>query len=124
VKLSKIIFLITFIAVSLVCTKANAVGNFTKVLRCTPVASHNLSSQQDKKTSLNQAISIESFFLKTSTQSSATSRIEERDFLGALFLSFFSFARTRKTFGNLINKFQLLFVPHALKIIFPYHHFW
>ena len=123
-KLSKIIFSLIFIAVTLICSKAFAIDNFIKDLRSTTLESQGLSNGQNKKASLNRAISVESFFLKTSTQSSVTSRIEERNFLDALFLSFFSYKRIRKTCGNLNDNLHLQLVPHALKLIYPHHHFW
>lgn len=124
VKLLKTIFSFALILVSLVCSKAFANNIFISNAYTITSASPNLSVDRNKKASLKKAVSIESFFLKSSAQSSVTPRIEERCFTDALFLSFFSYKRVTKTCGNLNDNLQLQFVPFALKLIYPHHHFW
>lgn len=107
------------------CNKAIVFGNFSNAyVKSANSVRLTIDKGQDKKAALNKSISNASFYLKTSTQTSVTSRIEERIFLDALFLSYFLNETIRNACGKLPDIFRLRFVPHALIIIYPHHHFW
>jgi hypothetical protein len=124
VKISKLIFYFSIIAVTLFYSEASATDQIRKAGLISASAENQASViVKNKAASFNQALPKERVSLETSTQTTVTARIEERNFLNGLFLSFSSFNRT-VSIDHLTDTFQLVFVPHALKIIYPHHYFW
>jgi hypothetical protein len=124
VKLSKIIFSLALITIGLFFSKAIVFDNFKKLhLQYADAESLVIGDAEAIKSTLNQSVPAASFYLKTPTHSSVTSRIEDRDFLESLFRSFF-YNKVRNAGARLNNIYHLQFIPHALKIIYPHHHFW
>ncbi|MEJ8820401.1 hypothetical protein [Lacibacter sp. H407] len=123
-KISKLIFYFSIIAVTLFYSEASTTDQIRKVGLISASAENQASViVKNKAASFNQALPKERVSLETSTQTTVTPRIEERNFLNGLFHSFSSFNRT-VSIDHLTDTFQLAFVPHALKIIYPHHYFW
>ena len=121
-KFKNIIWSLGFILVSLLSQEAIAIDNAVSDSHITVVEKDIHSKDKEKNDFLNRSFALENFLLKTSAQSNP-SRTVERHFLDGFFLTYF--ADSHKHLGSNTNQMRgPKFVPHALIIIYPHHHFW
>lgn len=135
VKLYKTSFFLTFILISALCCKVIGAGNISRLTSTYSQEKQqgvgflgkvgiNIYSSENNESELDQSVSTECFFIKTSSQSSVTFRAEERHFLDALFKSYFSFYRSSDSWRVDRNDVSVSFASHKLKLIYPHHYFW
>lgn len=105
-------------------TKIESGKNFTQNLLTNSIQKDDKRSQQKDASQLKSTHFLTHSLLINTPLVSASSAVDIRGFLDALFISFFDNQLLNNRYTNSAYAKQPIILQHALRLIFPHHSFW